>query len=138
MKPPSAYSAVQSNVLSLIQDGARLLDLQMQLLTVDVREFWSRAKWGIGVLVVAGVLILATLPVLLLGIAYAIHTTWELSLAMSMAISGGAGLVLGIIALIWSVRKLTRAGERFQRSQIELSENLSWFRSMLHGDHHSP
>lgn len=133
-KPANAYAGMRRTASILIQDALRLADLQLQLLTLDVAEFWERARFGI-VLGLAGlVVLLGTLPVLLLALAEVIDANMTLSRAASQGIVAVAAMLLAGIGMGISARYLTRAGSSLQRSQAELRANLAWLRSILNRD----
>jgi hypothetical protein len=121
-----------TNIASLVRDIARLLDLQLQLLTLDVRQFWSKARVGITVSLLAGMAILGSFPVLLIGIAEMLTriTIWSheaclLATGMAFTIGGGCVLWLAVI-------RVGQAATSLKGSQEELARNLMWVREVLH------
>lgn len=121
-----------TNVASLVRDIARLLDLQLQLLALDVKQFWSKARVGITVSLLAAMAILGSLPVLLFGIAEMLQriTRWShevclLTLGMTFTIGGACVLWLAVI-------RVGQAATSLKGSQEELAQNLKWVREVLH------
>ena len=121
-----------TNVASLVQDIARLLDLQLQLLALDVKQFWSKARVAITVSLLAAMAILGALPVLLFGIAEMLqrmtswtHETCLLTLGMTFMIGG--------VCVLWfAVIRVGQAATSMKGSQEELTQNLKWVREVLH------
>ena len=112
-----------SNITALARDLARMADLQMQLLSLDVQQFWSGARAGIFSLCVAGIAVLGALPVLLLAFAGMMQRYLNLTPEVAGLIVGSAFVVGGTGALWLSLRKIGKAARCLKRSQEELSEN---------------
>lgn len=133
-KPPNAYAGMRQSASILAQDALRLADLQLQLLGLDVAEFWQRARFGL-VFCISGIAVmLGALPVMLLAFAEWLQLNTTLTSAGSRGIVAGTALILAGLGLWISVRQLTRAGESLQRSQAELRTNMAWLRSVINGD----
>jgi hypothetical protein len=123
-----------TNIASLARDLARMGDLQLQLLSLDVRQFWSSARAGLTVSLLAAVAILASLPVLLFGVAGLLEraTGWNSDVCR---LALGAGMALGGAVVMWiAVMRVGNAATSFRRSQEELAQNLKWVREVLHHD----
>ena len=43
-----------TNIASLVRDLAKMIDLQLQLLSLDLKQFWSNARVGLTVSLLAG------------------------------------------------------------------------------------
>ncbi|WP_437186931.1 phage holin family protein [Planctomicrobium sp. SH668] len=133
-RPKNAYASARNNAATLAQDLLRLADLQLQLATLDLTEFWSKAKFGLVVCVVGAVTILGAVPVILMALANFVHTHTSLSVEVSQILVAVGALVIGVIFLAVSVKFLTRAGECLNRSKKELRENIEWLRDILKRD----
>lgn len=123
---------LSTNIASLVRDIARILDLQLQLLTLDLSQFWSKMRIGITVSLLAGMSVLGSFPVLLFGIAETLqrNTAWSheaclLATAMTCSIGGGSVLWLAVIRVGQAVTSL-------KGSQEELAQNIKWVREVLH------
>ncbi|WP_437193889.1 phage holin family protein [Planctomicrobium sp. SH527] len=132
--PPNAYSKVRSGATGILKDVLRLTDLQLQLLSIDLTEFWQIGKVGAVGACVSLVILLASLTVMLFGVADIVENYSGLSGDMAKLIVSGAAFVLGTGILLGSVNRLTVAGSKLQRSQAEFRENLVWLRSILSKD----
>ncbi len=124
----------RKSVVDLGVDSLKLIDLQIQLLQLDLGEFWSRARLAIGVLALSSAALIAAIPVALFGAAeylrLAINVSLETALLLVAGVVGGLALAAGV----WSVRKLGNAANPLKRSRDELQANLVWLRQILHAD----
>ena len=123
-----------TNIASLLRDVARMGDLQLQLLSLDVQQFWSSARAGVTVSLLAAIAILASLPVLLFGIAGLMErvTNWTPEVCR---LTLGAGMTVGGALVMWiAIIRVGNAAASFTRSQEELAQNLKWVREVLHHD----
>ena len=123
-----------TNIVSLVRDLARMVDLQLQLLALDVKQFWSSARTGLIVSLLAAIAILASLPVLLFGIAGVLEqvTGWSADVCR---LALGAAMTLGGAGVMWiAITRVGNAAASFKRSQDELAQNLKWVREVLHQD----
>lgn len=123
-----------TNIASLVRDLAKMMDLQLQLLTLDLKQFWSNARVGLTVSLLAGFAILGSFPVLLFGIAEALQraTGWSHEVCL---LTPGATITIGGACVLWiGVIRVGRAAVSFKRSQEELTQNLKWVREVLHQD----
>jgi len=133
-KPSNAYADMRRSATILAQDAMRLADLQIQLLVLDITEFWYRARFGIALAVIGIAILLGTLPIFILSIAEFVHANSQLSEAASEGIVAVIAVGMGGIALWASLRRLTQAGESLQHSQVELRANIDWLRSVINRD----
>ena len=123
-----------TNIASLVRDLARMGDLQLQLLSLDIRQFWASARTGLTISLLAGIAILAALPVLLFGIAGTLQRVAGWSSEACLLILGTA-LTFGGAGVMWiAVTRVGHAAASFKRSQEELTQNLKWVREVLHQD----
>ena len=129
--PPNRV--MRRSLRHLGSDVVTLMELQAALLRVDLRD-WVRACIGALVaLFVGAVLALASLPLLLLSSAYALTEFTQLSMATSLLISAGAGLVLAIIGAAVGIYLLKRDIHILSRSSGELRRNVRWLKEVLTG-----
>lgn len=123
-----------SNLAALGRDLARMADLQMQLLNLDLKQFWSRARRGIFVSCLAAIAVLGAIPVLLFGVAGLLEQFARLTPEIARLIVGAAVLLCGTVTMWFSIRRIGAAAASLQRSQEEMSQNLKWVREALHQD----
>jgi hypothetical protein len=128
LRTPSSPQAI----LDLAVDGLKLVDLQVQLLTLDVRESWASVWRSTLLLAIATAALLAALPVAMFGGAEFLRQAWSLSIEFALLLVSGTVLVIAGSLIIWSGRRLAVAIRPLRRSAEELSANLEWVRSVLH------
>lgn len=120
------------NLAALARDLARMADLQLQLLSLDIKQFWSGARTGLFVLCLAGITVLGAIPVLLFGVAGLLERFAELTPEIARLIVGSVILLVGAVTMWFSLRRIGRAAASLKRSQDEMSENLKWIRDALY------
>lgn len=121
----------RGNLADLLHDLTKLLELQMRLLTFDLKEGIRRSTLGMVVLVIAAVLMLATFPVALHAVAQWLASATRLSLGASLGIVAAVGLATALGMAAWSVRRLRRSFNVLERSREELVQNLHWVQEAL-------
>jgi len=122
---------ILGNLTGLTGDIASLAELQAELVAVDLKDTVGRATWPGVVLVVSAVLLVATLPVLLIGLAFALASALAISQAAALLLTGGIfALVAAVVGTVAALRFL-RSFESFRRSREELVRNVSWIRTVI-------
>ncbi len=112
-------------------DVMNLAELQAKLAAVDTKEAVDHATIPIVVLVASASVLLATLPVLFIGLAFVLATALSLNQGVSLLIVGAVfAAIAGVVALI-AVRRFVTSFESFRRSREELVRNLSWIRTVI-------
>ncbi|MBL8814884.1 MAG: phage holin family protein [Planctomyces sp.] len=127
-------SSFPDSLARFIRDLLRMGDLQLQLLTVDLRDFGGGVKRSAFLILVALCLLLGALPVLMLGLAGVLHRISGLAIEYSWLLVGVFVSVTGLGMLWHAVRQLITASASLRRSQMELTKNLEWVRGVLHRD----
>jgi uncharacterized membrane protein YqjE len=112
-------------------DMATLAELQTKLAMVDLRDSVDRAKVPFLVTSVSAVVLLASLPVLMIGLGFVIAEALQLSQGVGLLLTGGVLLIVaGVIAAVAGLR-LSRSFVSFRRSREELDRNVAWIRSVI-------
>ena len=115
----------------LASDVVTLIELQVELLKVDLKE-WARGMIWPGILAVFAVVsALAAMPVFLFGLAYLLHDRTDLTLWGALLIASGVGLVLSVALILLAVLLLKRDVKILGRSANELSRNVRWLKEVL-------
>jgi len=118
--------------LDVAVDAFKLADLQVQLLTADVCQFWSGARLSMASFAAATAMLIAALPVGLFGIAEYLRRAIDISIELSLLLVALV-TILGAGAVgYWGYRQLMTSAQHMQNSADELRENLRWLRSLLH------
>lgn len=128
---PPRRNDLGKTVQELALDAAKLADLQLELLQVDVSDFWKKAQGGIAILVVGSLSLLCGIFGLMNGLGYLLHNQWGWSEESSFLTIGGIVIIAGGIAMWWALSRLGQAGRKLSRSRQELSENIRWFREAI-------
>ena len=126
------HAPLGSNLAALARDLARMADLQLQLLSLDLKQFWSRARKGLFVSCLAGMAVLGAIPVLLFGVAGMLERFGGVTPEIARLIVGASVLLCGAVTMWFSLRRIGEAAASLQRSQDEMSQNLKWVRDALH------
>ena len=127
----SAAAGVRDGVGDLLHDVVSLSELQAQLLAVDARESVDKAKAPIGLLVGGISLALGAVPVLLLSLGEALTLWLDWERALSYLVSGLAGVVIAGILLYLAWQQAGAVLAVFDRSRVELAENIRWIKYAL-------
>jgi hypothetical protein len=127
----SAAAGVRNGVGELLHDVVSLSELQAQLLAVDAKESVDKAKLPIGLLVGGVTLALGAVPVLLLALGEALYLWLDWERPLAYLVSSLVGLGLGGIMLYLAVQQAGAVIAVFDRSRVELAENIRWIKYAL-------
>ena len=127
----SAAAGVRNGVGELLHDVVSLSELQAQLLAVDAKESVEKAKLPIGLLDGVIALALGAMPVLLLSLGEALTLWLEWERALSYLVAGLVGAVLAGVLLYLAVQQAGAVIAVFDRSRVELGENVRWIKYAL-------
>ncbi|MGW8378595.1 phage holin family protein [Streptomyces sp. ODS28] len=94
-------------VAAATAEMSALVHDEIALAKAEIRQDVKRGVFGSGAAIVAGVLLLFSLPVLSFAAAYGIHNL-GLGLAWSFLIVGGAFILLALILVLLAVRKFKK------------------------------
>jgi len=120
-----------SNIADFGNDIATLAELQAKLTLLDAKDAAAKATTPLIFLGGGLVLGLASLPVIMIGVADLIARSANIPTGVALLIVGlGAMILAGVAALIgW--KGSTGSLTSFRRSSEELTRNLSWIRTVL-------
>ncbi|HEV8471428.1 MAG TPA: phage holin family protein [Methylomirabilota bacterium] len=111
---------------SLFTRLARLASLELELGWAETRTLLTRIAIALAVAVPAAVALVASVVVLIAGaIAPLFHAPWE-----HLVIAGGAVALLAVLALAWSVWRLTHLDWPHQ-TLASLEETWRWLAAQL-------
>jgi Putative Actinobacterial Holin-X, holin superfamily III len=119
------------NLATFSSNIATLAELQGKLAVNELRFCARRAAWPAGVIAGSGVLMLASLPVALFGVAEWVGSTWNLSRATSLLLTGGVSLGVGALLVVICLPRLRRSFDSFEYSREELTRNIAWIKTVL-------
>lgn len=135
---PHRSSRAPQALFDLTVDALKLADLQVQLLTIDVRRFWSSAWTSLLVMAAAAALLTAALPVAMFGCAEFLRQSLSISIEFALLLVSGIALGVACGAMVWCGLRLSVAAVPLRRSADELRENLTWMRGLLHDEEPAP
>jgi len=123
--------AMARNVAEVTHDAIALGELQLKLIQADWEEGSTGLKFGLVAVIVGAVALLSCLPVLLIGLGFALTEWFTLSYATGMSLSGLIGLVAAILSAVIGYFAMKRGVATFGRSKQELRRNVIWIKSVL-------
>ncbi|HEY1068843.1 MAG TPA: phage holin family protein [Pirellulales bacterium] len=127
----ATVGAVTSYFTDLAYDLITLTELQARLLLIDVREALTRSALTIVGLTAMAALALASVPVVLFGLAELIVEWAAWSRPAAYLTVGGVTLILALAVGAWTARRLSRIAIVFSRTSQELQDNLEFVKSLL-------
>ncbi|MCA9077887.1 MAG: phage holin family protein [Planctomycetaceae bacterium] len=127
----SPATGVRRNLAGLTHDLITLGELQCQLVAVDLRD--AKTQSIIPIVMIAGGLLLAmgTMPVILLGIGWALVNLAGFTEGIAFLTVSLIALAIAAATAWWGWNKLNSALAIMKRSQHELSENVRWIKQSL-------
>jgi hypothetical protein len=128
MKPDSHHG-----VRHLLADISELIELQARLTANDVRASLKGLIVPVGLLALAAIVLLGTLPVILLAVANAIVVELQWPNYAAQFASGGLSILLAITLVSVAIIKLKRITVPLEQSANELSKNFESIRDLLRG-----
>jgi len=122
---------VVGNITEFGNDVVTLLELQAQLARLNFKEAMTRATIPLVLVVVGLALLLASLPVALLGIAALLASALSISTGWATLLTAlVAAVIAGVVATV-SLTRILGSLESFRHSREELARNISWIRTVL-------
>ena len=112
-------------------DLLELSELQAKLAKSDLVEVVNRSFGSIVTAIVGTSLLLASLPVLLFGLASALAWFCEIEPWIAQVVIGGSVAMLSIAMVAIAIRGQLRLKNAFQRSANELAKNMDWAKSVI-------
>lgn len=123
--------AFRENVSDLIHDVIELGELQTRLLMIDLSATSRGSMLAVAIGAAALVLALGSVPVLLLGIGWALVQFAEWTQTAAFAATGVGALVLAAVLAWLAWRKLNNAISKLSRSRDEFATNVAWIKDAL-------
>jgi hypothetical protein len=115
----------------LVRDAVELAELQLELFAADGREMARKSTPPL-LLAAAGVTIaMSGLPLLLVGLAYALVEKAGFSVWLAMLCSAMTGIVVGAAAVVIGLKWLRPQLEIWRRSAAELRENVDFLKRSI-------
>ena len=131
MSDESPLNELQSNTRMLVYDILALADLQLQLFRADGREMARKAAPKLVLAAVGVVIATSSLPLLMVGLAYALVELAEFPIWGAMLTSAVIGIIIGALAVVVGTKRLQPLSGIWQRSTGELRENVEFLKETL-------
>jgi uncharacterized membrane protein YqjE len=131
MSDESPLNELQSSTRMLAHDIVALADLQLQLFRADGREMARQAAPKLVMAAVGVVIAASSLPLLMVGLAYALVELAEFPIWAAMLSSAVIGIIIGAVTVIVGIKRLQPLSGIWQRSTGELRENVEFLKETL-------
>ena len=118
-------------ISKFFSDLVTLGELQWEMVQAEASKDVRQLVLPLVGIVAAVCLSLATLPVLLLAVAWYIHDTWQWNLPLSLAVTAGSALLLSGLILVAFKLRLSQLPPFFAQSRGEWSKNCAWAKHQL-------
>jgi hypothetical protein len=133
-EPDDATVAMAGDLGDLGSDFVALLELQTELFAIDAREAASRAVLPGAMTIVAIALVVGACPLAMLGVAWWLASSTDLSAAAAAILVAVLGLLAAGLLGWGALRGLRRCAEAMKDSVVECRRNMSWLKSLLKRD----
>ncbi|TWT73561.1 hypothetical protein Pla123a_38970 [Posidoniimonas polymericola] len=128
---PAPEPELGRNSKGLTHDAIELCELQWALLSEDLKSAVRGGRTGGVLVLIAGAMLFASAPVLLLALAAWIETAFELSQSLSLLIAGAAAALAAFISLAVGWNIAARGAASLKRSRTEAQRNVAWLKQMI-------
>jgi uncharacterized membrane protein YqjE len=128
---------VATSMSELTHDVIELAELQAQLFALDVKSTTQTTRTSLILAVVGICLLLGSIPISLMAIAYIFIDQLEWSHAAGLAVAMLIGLAISGGFLAAGYVKITKGMSAMKRSRHELSRNIAFIKSSLRSQRHS-
>jgi Putative Actinobacterial Holin-X, holin superfamily III len=128
---PGSRSVELDGVAEFVDDLTSLAELQAQLAAADFRDAARKSAVPILLTVVGLVVMVASVPVALLGAGWLLASVLNIHQGWAMLLTAGAATALGGVAAALGGRRLSHSFDSFRRSRKQLMLNLAWIRTVL-------
>jgi len=119
------------NVSGYAHDIVTLVELQVRLFAVDLRDGSRAAGIGVGAVAVGILTALGAIPLIFVTLAVALIEFAEWSYTLSFGVTALLGLIFGACTAYFGWKRLLTAGQTFGRSKAEAAETLRWIKESL-------
>jgi len=131
MSEKSPINTLRSSTRMLVRDAVELAELQLQLFAADGREMARKSTPPLLMIVAGLVIAISGLPLLMVGLAYALVELVGFPVWLAMLSSAVTGMVIGGAAVLVGIRWLRPQLEIRRRSAGELKENVDFLKGSL-------
>ncbi len=130
-KNGATMGSVGEGVTDFVGDLVELAELQFRLLQRDAREGLDRAAPSLAALGLGASAIVSGMALALFGLAEELTALGILSRPSAFVTVGFAAVLIGAMALRFSLSRIASSTQAFRRTTEELVRNLAWVRTVL-------
>jgi len=130
-RPTNPIGQFSKTASRFANDLLELSELQAKLAKSDLEEVLRKSTSSILVAIIGTSLSLASLPVMLFGLASALAWYLEIETWVTQMVIGGGVALLSIVMVALATRGLLRLKNAFQRSAGELKKNMDWVKTVI-------
>ncbi len=131
----SAFEAIPGglvgNVAEFGNDVATLVELQAKLAAADFKESLAKTAIPLVLVIVGAILLLAALPVLLIGVGSLLAPVLGWSFGLAVLVTAVVALAIAAVLVLVSVGRLAHGFDSFRRSREELTRNIAFIRTVV-------
>jgi hypothetical protein len=127
----SPPNGVAQGMAELTRDILSLVELQFELFRKDCRNGFKRLLFPLAMLLLAGIVAAATVPIALILMAELLVQAAGLSQATAFSIATLSGFLAAVALGLVGWFYLRRVGHVFERSRAELTRNMTWIEQAL-------
>ncbi len=124
-------SAEYEGVAEFVDDLTSLAELQARLAAVNFRDAAGKSAIPIVLTVVGLTVVVASVPVALLGAGWLLASALEIHQGWAMLLTAGAAIAFRGLAAGLGGMRLRHSFDSFRRSRKQLWLNLVWLRTVL-------
>ena len=128
---PSPPNGVAQGMAELTRDIMSLVELQFGLFRKDCRNGFKQLLIPLTMLLLAGIVAAATVPIALILMAELLVQAAGLSPATAFSIATLTGFLVAAVLGLAGWFHLRGVGHVFQRSRAELTRNMTWIEQAL-------
>lgn len=112
-------------------DLLELTELQAKLFKADAHAVFKESLGSIGIAILGCSILLGSIPLVVFGLASAVAFYWQVDGWKAQLTVGGGLALLSFISISWSLKTLSKASIKFQRSTAEFSKNIEWTKEVI-------
>ena len=129
--PVNQPEGVVGNITEFGNDVMTLVELQAQLAALDFKAAMARATIPLVLIAVGLALLLASLPVALLGIAALVARAFSMNVGWATLLTAAVAAIVAAIVAVVALKRFLGSLDSFRHSREELVRNIAWIRTVL-------
>ncbi len=129
--PVNQPEGVVGNITEFGNDVMTLVELQAQLATLDFKAAMARATIPLVLVAVGLALLLASLPVALLGIGALVASALSISIGWATLLTAVVAAIVAVVVAVVALGRFLGSLDSFRNSREELVRNISWLRTVV-------